>query len=552
MLFQNSTVRFKLISSFTALAFAVLAIAIFSLQALSSANQRFVAHIEGISARSIMAEQVRTAVDRRAIAARNMVLAESPSEVGSEFAAVSAAHADVQQRLAKLNEMIKSDTSDRSRSLVAQMNKVEGLYGPVALNIVSMARNGQKAEAIAKINIECKPLLAQLIAAAEAYAKFTEDGAQASISDAQDQYNAQRSFLLLVCVSSFIAAGLAGFLITRSLSRALGAEPAVLGRAAHQIAAGDLHPIFGAESAPTGSVLASLGAMQNNLASIVQDVRSASDAIAHGSADIATGNADLRLRTESQAHALQDTASTMEELGVTVHHNAENARNANGLATSASTVAAAGGKVVGEVVTTMRSINDSSRKIADIVGVIDAIAFQTNILALNAAVEAARAGEHGRGFAVVASEVRSLAARSAASAREIKALIETSVNQVEEGTALVEKAGSTMQEIVTSIQRVSDMVSEISAASAQQSAGVNQVGQAVAQMDHVTQQNNALVDQSAAAAENLKLQAEGLVQAVGAFQLDSGAVKASTPGQIQVWGARPARGKSALTLATAG
>jgi methyl-accepting chemotaxis protein len=240
------------------------------------------------------------------------------------------------------------------------------------------------------------------------------------------------------------------------------------------------------------------------------------------SAEIAQGNNDLSRRTEEQASALEETAASMEQLSATVKQNADNAKQANQLAMGASTVAVKGGEVVSQVVTTMKGINDSSKKIADIISVIDGIAFQTNILALNAAVEAARAGEQGRGFAVVASEVRSLAGRSADAAKEIKGLITASVERVEQGTALVDEAGATMTEVVTSIRRVTDIMGEISAASSEQSAGVAQVGEAITLMDQATQQNAALVEESAAAAESLKQQAQQLVQAVQVFELGDG------------------------------
>jgi len=290
--------------------------------------------------------------------------------------------------------------------------------------------------------------------------------------------------------------------------------------AAHRIAEGDLTVDLRSEGRDEiGSLLQAMQSMQVALREVVGRVRSNADSVATASAQIAQGNQDLSGRTEQQASSLQQTAASMEELGSTVNQNADNARQASQLALGASQVAVKGGEVVAQVVDTMKGINNSSRQIADIIGVIDGIAFQTNILALNAAVEAARAGEQGRGFAVVASEVRSLAQRSAEAAKEIKSLITASVERVEQGTALVDQAGATMEEVVASIRRVTDIVGEISSASVEQSSGVAQVGQAVTQMDQATQQNAALVEESAAAAESLKQQAQGLVQAVAVFKL---------------------------------
>jgi methyl-accepting chemotaxis protein len=293
--------------------------------------------------------------------------------------------------------------------------------------------------------------------------------------------------------------------------------------AAEQMAAGDLTaPLQVRGNDETADLLRALATMKGDLARLVGNVRQNSESVATASAQIAQGNQDLSQRTEEQASALEQTAASMEELSSTVKQNADNARQANQLALSASSVAVKGGEVVSEVVATMKGINDSSKKIADIIGVIDGIAFQTNILALNAAVEAARAGEQGRGFAVVASEVRSLAGRSADAAKEIKGLITASVERVELGTALVDQAGATMTEVVNSIKRVTDIMGEISAASAEQSAGVAQVGEAVSQMDQATQQNAALVEESAAAAESLRTQAQQLVQVVSIFKLADG------------------------------
>jgi len=319
-----------------------------------------------------------------------------------------------------------------------------------------------------------------------------------------------------------------GWAIARSILRQLGGEPTVLNTITHEIAQGNLATAIPATS-ETNSIMHGLGTMRDNIARIVQDVRHSTEGVATASAEIAQGNSDLSSRTESQASALEETAASMEELGATVRQNADNARQANQLAMSASTVAVQGGQVVSDVVETMRGINESSRKIADIIGVIDGIAFQTNILALNAAVEAARAGEQGRGFAVVAGEVRSLAQRSAEAAKEIKGLIGTSVERVEHGTQLVDKAGATMAEVVGAIRRVTDIMGEISAASSEQSAGVSQVSEAVTQMDQATQQNAALVEQMAAAAGSLSHQAHDLVQAVAVFKLAQGQAAHAAP-----------------------
>ena len=292
--------------------------------------------------------------------------------------------------------------------------------------------------------------------------------------------------------------------------------------AADRLAEGDLSRAIEPEgNEETRQLLGAMARMRDSLCDIVQHVKSNADEVANASLQIAQGNQDLSRRTEEQAFGLQQTASTMDQLNSTVSHNADNAQKANELASSAASIAAQGGRVVDEVVETMRGINGSSKKIADIIGVIDGIAFQTNILALNAAVEAARAGEQGRGFAVVATEVRNLAQRSAAAAREIKTLITGSVNQVEQGTHLVDQAGRTMQEIVSSIEQVSQIVAQISHASAEQSVGVSHIGEAVTKMDQATQQNAALVEQSAAAVDGLKRQAQDLVGAVSAFRLDS-------------------------------
>ncbi|MDB6002292.1 MAG: methyl-accepting chemotaxis protein, partial [Rhizobacter sp.] len=321
-------------------------------------------------------------------------------------------------------------------------------------------------------------------------------------------------------VAALVLATVLALALTRSIVRPIRDAA----QRARRIAGGDLTEAIAVERRDeAGELMQALHEMQTSLASVVTKVRASSDSVASGSTEIAQGNSDLSSRTEQQASALEETAASMEELGATVRQNADNAKQGNQLAMSASTVAVQGGELVNQVVETMKGINDSSKKIADIIGVIDGIAFQTNILALNAAVEAARAGEQGRGFAVVASEVRSLAQRSAQAAKEIKGLIGDSVDKVESGARLVSEAGTTMSDIVQSVKRVTDIIGEITAAATEQSSGIGEVNQAVSNLDQMTQQNSALVEESAAAAQSLREQAEQLAQAVAVFKVSDSA-----------------------------
>ena len=344
-----------------------------------------------------------------------------------------------------------------------------------------------------------------------------------------------RTIVLLVAgVALLLGVGFAVW-ITHSITRPLGEAL----RVAEGVAAGDLTARIEATSTDeTGQLLSALASMNARLRDVIEQIRATTEVVGTASKEIAQGNADLSQRTEEQASSLEETASSMEELTATVKQNADNARQANQLAASASAVATKGGAVVGEVVATMGAISESSKRIADIISVIDGIAFQTNILALNAAVEAARAGEQGRGFAVVASEVRSLAQRSAAAAKEIKGLITDSTTKVDSGSKLVADAGQTMAEVVSSVKRVTDIMAEITAASLEQSTGIEQVNEAIVQMDQVTQQNAALVEESAAAAESMEEQARQLVGAVAVFKVSGGG--ALDPAQIAIERARTA------------
>ena len=524
------TVRKQLTLAFGLLVFFLIGISILSVRSLSNFNSSFDMYVNGITARANTAHRVRDAIDMRAVAARNLVLVTKPEDMEVEHKLVLQAQAEVVKNMQHLLDLAKTpDVSDDVRGVIAKIDDIEKRYSPVALAIVDLALQKKNEQAIAKMNEECRPLLAALVAASDEYFAMTDQRSALVLKEDNESYILNRNILIGASVLSIVLATLAGWLITRQLLKALGAEPRQLCEAVSLLAAGDLTGELGVASNDSASVLAALQRMQVSLTSVVSSVRLDSDTVSLAAAEISSGNNDLSMRTEQQASSLEETASSMEELTSTVRKNADNAREANVLATTASDVASKGGAVVGQVMGTMDLISESSRKIVDIISVIDGIAFQTNILALNAAVEAARAGEQGRGFAVVATEVRGLAQRSASAAKEIKALIDDSVNRVDAGARLAAQAGTTMTEVVASVERVSNIIAEITIASQEQSAGIEQINQAVAQMDSVTQQNASLVEEAAAAAESLRDQASHLVQTVSIFKTRDSHVAAPAP-----------------------
>jgi methyl-accepting chemotaxis protein len=410
-------------------------------------------------------------------------------------------------------------TKERDRTVFAQVGEQRKLYLSTRDAVVALKKEGKLDEANKMLDEQFTPAAKMYVSKIEALMNNQREDIDEMAKEIQANYEASRLLLVALAVVSTVLSMLFAWLLSGSITKPL----LQAGEVARAVAQGDLSvEINNSRTDEVGRLLNSLKEMQGSLARVVSQVRQGSESVATASAEIAQGNQDLSARTESQASALEETAASMEELGSTVKQNADNARQANQLAQSASTVAVKGGEVVAQVVDTMKGINDASRKIADIISVIDGIAFQTNILALNAAVEAARAGEQGRGFAVVAGEVRNLAGRSADAAKEIKQLINNSVERVTQGTSLVDQAGATMGEVVASIKRVTDIMGEISAASAEQSAGVAQVGEAVTNMDQATQQNAALVEEMAAAASSLRSQAQELVQTVAVFKLSGG------------------------------
>jgi methyl-accepting chemotaxis protein len=411
-------------------------------------------------------------------------------------------------------------SSEEGKKPLAAVTEARAAYVPVQIQFIEAVRAGKKGEAEALLVDRLRPTQLVYFQAVAALKDFQIDLVQTAVKQGQAAYQQDKALMFGLLTLMLAVSVLFGWLIARSIVAPLQRAVASTGR----IAEGDLCEVLQAEGRDeTAELLRAVGRMQDSLRNVVGQVRNGVDSVTTASAQIAAGNLDLSQRTEEQASSLQQTAASMEQLTGTVTQSADNARQANQLAQSASAAATTGGTVVREVVGTMEQISASSKRISDIIGTIDGIAFQTNILALNAAVEAARAGEQGRGFAVVAAEVRTLAQRSAQAAKEVKTLIADSADKVEAGGRQVVQAGAAMDDIVNQVRRVTDLVAEISSASVEQSSGIGQVNQAVAQMDQVTQQNAALVEESAAAAQSLSAQAQKLAEVVALFKVDASA-----------------------------
>jgi methyl-accepting chemotaxis protein len=447
---------------------------------------------------------------------RNLFIIVSEPEIRKQLNEMARVSQTVNDILKKLEAQT---SSEGGRALLSKVDDARGAYVASRTDMLEQFKQGLLNEAgmilLRDVQIRQKVYLESL----DEFMRYEESQMQESTRQVDASVKATNIMTGLLLVIAVAVAMLLGIGIIRSITQPLR-KAVDLSRA---VADGNLTvQVTGGGRNELGELLVAQRDMLTRLRQMVQRVREGSESVASASTQISSGSADLSVRTESQASTIEETAATMEELGATVDQNAGRARQANQLAQSASLVAVRGGEVVTQVVATMGEINGSSRKIADIINVIDGIAFQTNILALNAAVEAARAGDQGRGFAVVAAEVRSLAGRSAAAAKEIKSLISASVERVEAGTVLVDQAGATMTEIVASIRQVTDIMGEISAASTEQSLGVAQMGEAITQMDQTIQQNAAMVEEMTAAATNLKRLADDQVQAVAVFKLDQG------------------------------
>ncbi len=513
MKFAQLKISTRLTLGFSALAALMALLGAAAFRDVQSIDHAFDSVMEDRYPKLQIAGEIRAVNNEVSQALRNLFVVSDPDDIKAQYDLIAGSSKRTSANIDKLTATL---VSPDGKEALARLNAARAEYRAPRDKLIELLKAGRGEEAKNVLLLDLRPKQVAYMDRLEDLVKLMEQRMVESGNDVNRTVaQAQTTILSLLAIACVCALAMAVWII-RSITRPIHEALTI----AQAVSAGDLAMEFKADGTDeTGLLLGALHEMKTRLAQIVGDVRCNAEGVASASAQISQGNNDLSARTEQQASALQQTAASMEQLGATVRQNADNAKQADQLARGASTVAVQGGEVVGQVVETMKGINDSSRRVADIIGVIDSIAFQTNILALNAAVEAARAGEQGRGFAVVASEVRSLAHRSAEAAKEIKTLIAASVERVEQGTAQVDRAGATMREVVASIRRVTDIVAEISAASSEQSTGVAQIGEAVSQMDQATQQNAALVEESAAAAESLKGQAHQLVDTVAVFRL---------------------------------
>ncbi|AIO56261.1 methyl-accepting chemotaxis (MCP) signaling domain protein [Burkholderia mallei] len=489
-----------------------------------------------------LAAKLELSITERALALRNLILLDRQDEMQIEQDRIDAKAKLYRQSRDRLATMFATlDGTPQERALLEQI----GQQGDAADGFIARARTmilaGQKDDAYKLLRFEFRPVQAKWWALTRELKALEEKQNEEATLHAKAAYEESRTWMLVLGALALVSSVVSAWLITRGIVRQLGGEPCDAAHAANMIAAGDLSVAIGVRDGDEVSLMHAMKSMRDSLAEIVSQVHVSTDTIATASGQIASGNLDLSARTEQQAASLEETAASMEQLTATVQQNTDNSRQADTLAASASHVAEKGGAAVTQVVDAMGSIHATAQKIVEIIGVIDGIAFQTNILALNAAVEAARAGEQGRGFAVVASEVRSLAQRSATAAREIKELIGGSVVQVEAGDRLAKEAGATMHEVVESIRRVTLIMAEITRASEQQTSGIVEIDRAITQMDQVTQQNASLVEEAAAAAESMREQSAALVRAVRVFKLDAYPAVASSRAAPPARPARPAR-----------
>jgi methyl-accepting chemotaxis protein len=514
-MFKNMKISTRLTLAFTVMVLITLTISVLSYIRMGLMNQTTGKIVVDLYPQTKLANDIISNVNQISLEVRNALLFIDTQMIKNEIGNIR----DNQKKNAELINQLESKTeTGKGRELINKIKESRQKFNASLDKVIELGGSDGAAATQYLIN-DFRGVNAEYLGYIDDLINYQGELMRQGGNDSMESFTTSRNFLIVMTVFSALLSALLGFWIIRAIIHHLNRAVEV----ASAVSQGDLTSNIEVKTRDeVGQLLQALKDMNASLGSIVGEVRSTTESISTAAQQIATGNNDLSQRTEQQASSLEETASSMEELTSTVKQNAENAKQANQLAANASDIAVKGGQVVNEVVHTMGSISASSRKIMDIISVIEGIAFQTNILALNAAVEAARAGEQGRGFAVVAAEVRNLAQRSAAAAKEITALIEDSVDKVDTGSRQVDQAGATMNEIVSAVKRVTDIMSEIAAASSEQSSGIEQVNQALVQMDEVTQQNAALVEEAAASAEAMQEQARALYSAVGVFKVVGG------------------------------